>query len=502
MTAPRFIMKRPPSHCRTAAGSTLLISLLSVTVLSLIAANVLQSISARYNSAFRSASWNEALLTAEGGIDIISSQFLQAVPDVRATTGGLGTGFSQPSAPLLTGLQISPAGLITNGTVVNLNVWTPTHAGEGSTRALAAVSVDVVPLDSLLTGGVAGALNAVTRLVGNNNLNLVHLVSTGTVYLTGATVAGMSRQDNELWRAALLTDPTNGPYVSRQIEGYLRPVFAFESAVASNDALLATDPGTVFDSFNSTLPTASTAGQYDSTKRLAHATVRANGTNVALGGKVWGDVDTNGGSVAQDSHVSGTVNNASYTPLPLVKTPTWTGVPLLPSSVTGSTTLAAGTALLPTQYKFNAISGSLHITRGLANLGTNVEIFVNGDLTGGIEIDSGVTAKVYVSGSINTLASQLKNDSGLATALQIYGVPPGTGSAPAIRINLDANLAAAIYAPGHSVSLSGNNDVSGAVTAASFQTSGTVRVHYDEALGFTAGPLLRYQIASWKEITN
>ena len=505
-------------------ASTLVIALLTVAVLSLVAANVLLSVSARYNSAYRSASWNEALLTAQAGIDVVAAEFLRAVPDVRATTDGLGTGFSQPSTALLTGLQISPAGLVTNGTVTGLKVWTPTHGGEGSTSAQATVSVDVIPLSTLLGSGVSMA-NAVTGLLGNNNPSLLHLRSTGTVYLTGGTVAGMSRQDNDLWKPSLVTDRLTGaalttPTVARQVDAYLRPVYAFEAAIVSNDALLATDQGTVFDSFNSALDSASTNGLYDSAKHRANATVRANGANVALGGKVWGSVDTNGGNVSQDTHVSGAVNNAAYEPLPLVKTPTWngitylpasavggltgslTGIVTLPGSVTGNLALPAGALLLPTQYKFNGISGNLHVTGGAGSAGAGVEIFVNGDLTGGIEIDKGVTAKVYVAGSINTNASQLKNDTGVASALQIYGVPPAGGSAPAMRINLDADLTAAIYAPGHQLYLSGNNDVSGAIVAGRFETSGPVRVHYDEALGYTAGPLLRYEIAGWKEVTN
>ncbi len=523
-------MNHPCLHSSRSA-STLVVALLTVAVLSLVAANVLLSVSARYNSAFRSGSWNEALVIAQEGVDIVAAEFLHAVPDVRATTDGLGTGFSQPATQFISGLQISPAGVLTsptllNGTLASPKILMPTHGGEGNTTAgQAQVSVQVVPLGSLLSNGLSNLPSTITSLASGNNIQLVRLCSTGTVYLTGGTLAGMSRQDNDLWRVSLLTDRLSGaalttPTVTRQIEAYLRPVYAFEGTVASNDALLATDQGTVFDSFNSTLDSASTNHQYDSVKRQAHATVRANGSNVVIGGKVWGNVDTNGGNVVPGANITGTVNNASYEPLPLVKTPSWSGLSSLtasvaaslglsglvtgnltvPGSVTGSLTLPAGPLLLPTQYKFDAISGNLHIVGGGIN--TNVEIFVNGDLNGGIEIDNGVTAKVYVSGSINTNASQLKNDSGVAKALLIYGVPPAGASAPTIRLNLDADLTAAIYAPGHQMYLSGNHDVFGAVVAARFETSGAVRVHYDEALGYATGPLLRYEIASWKEIIN
>ena len=63
-----------------------------------------------------------------------------------------------------------------------------------------------------------------------------------------------------------------------------------------------------------------------------------------------------------------------------------------------------------------------------------VVIYVNGDLDGGLEVDPGVTAKVYVTGSIITNASKLKNDSRRAANLQIYGLPPANGAAPVIRL--------------------------------------------------------------------
>ena len=502
---PGRLMRAPTRASR--AGSTLVTALMTICVLSFVAVNVLLSVSSRYNSAYRSGSWNEALVTAEAGVDITMSEILRAVPDVRVTNAGLGVGFSQPSLGLLTGLQISPTGLVTNGTLLNLNPPQLVHGGEGGTTQQATVSIDVVPLSTLLSGGLTGTLNSVGTLLGGNDLQLLRLRSTGTVFLTGGTLAGPSRQDNDLWRVSLLTDRSTGapltqPTVSRQIEVILRPTFAFESAVTSDGALLATDPGTVFDSFNSTLPTASTNGQYDSLKRRANATTRSNGAIVTLAGKVWGNVDTNGASVPQDSHVTGTVNNNTSAPLPPVNPPGWTSFPPPSLSVSGPTILAAGTVVLPAQYRFTGITSSLHITRGPAGLGTNVQIYVNGDITGGIEVDPGVTAQVYVTGSISTNASQLKNDTGLAANLQIYGLPTGTGSTPSIRINLDAPLTAAVYAPGHSVSFIGNNDVSGSIVAASFQAAAAMRFHYDESLAFTVGPLVGYQIASWKELTN
>ena len=274
--------------------------------------------------------------------------------------------------------------------------------------------------------------------------------------------------------------------------------------MVSDGALQATDPGTVFDSFNSALSTASTGGQYDSAKRLSDGTVLTNGAIIALGGKVYGNVGTNGGTLTRDPSLeTGSVNNASYAPLPPVKAPVMP-LNLFPYTLTGSENRLAGTSLVPTQYSYTGLSGNLHLTNPTGATGMAAVVYVGGDFTGGIEVDSGITAKVYVTGSMVTSASRLKNDGRLAANLQIYGLPPAAGASPVIRLNADANLVASIYAPGHALSITGNNDVSGALVAASFQTTGAVRVHYDEALALGTGsmPILRYQVASWQEVTN
>ncbi len=501
LVSPQMFRRRRQAN----SGSTLVAAMLTVVVLALVAANVIESVTARYNSAYRSASWNEALLTADAGVNVVASEVFRLVPDVRVSSAqGLGAGFSQPSLGLLTGLNISAAGLVTNGTILSITPPALTHGGEGGTVQQATVSVDVVPLSQLLSGGLPAVLSGVSNLLGGKDVQLLRLRSTGTVFLTGGRRAGPSRLDNDLWRPSLITDRLTGaatqPSVARQVEVLLRPVYPFEATVASDDSFLAADPGAVFDSFNSTQSSSSTGGLYDSQKRLVDTKVRSNSATVTLGGIVYGDLNTNGAAAPQDSHVTGTVNNSSFTPLPTINAPTWTGNPLAPTSVTGSTSLAAGLALLPAQYYFTGISGDLHITRGLLNLGTNVEIYVNGDITGGIEIDSDITAKVYVSGSINTKASRLKNDGARAVNLQIYGVPNAAGAAQQITLACDANLIAALYAPTHNLTLSGNNDFSGSIVCKQFQLIGAVRVHYDESLAASVGPLLRYQIASWKEI--
>lgn len=514
----RFLPKRQAAR----AGSTLLTALFTVLVLSLVAANVLSHISGRYNSAYRSASWNDALLAANAGIDVTLADLTSIVPNVSVSPPlVLGVGYTPlTQLPALNGLQISPTGLLTSPTgvltkgvpLLTIDAATLNNPGDGGLTQRASVGLSLLSLNDLLAGGATSVLTNVTGLLNGNDMQLLRLTSTGTVATNAGRTASLSRLDNELWRASVLTDRFTGAAltqttVTRQVQVILRPVRPYEAAAVSGTALHATDPGTVFDSFNSSLLTASTLGQYDSLKRLSHGSVRANGPDVALGGTVYGDAGTNGGTLVKDAHVTGTVSNTSYVPLPVVNPPTWSGNnSAAPAAVTGNTTLPTVVllnplALLPTaaQYRFTGISGTLTLS-GVA--GTSAEIYVDGELTGGITVPAGVTVKVYVSGSINTSTSRLKNASNLASNLQIYGVYKDATSTPSIRLTVDAALAAAIYAPRHAIYLSGSGDLSGAVTGSRFETSGPVRVHYDEALAYNAGPLLRYQIASWKEITN
>jgi len=57
---------RGPKH----AGSVLLWTVITITVLSLLAAEVLRIVSIKYQNALQTSIWQEALLGAESGIDL------------------------------------------------------------------------------------------------------------------------------------------------------------------------------------------------------------------------------------------------------------------------------------------------------------------------------------------------------------------------------------------------------------------------------------------------
>lgn len=502
-------------------GNVILIALGVLVVLATIAGSTLTAISSRYKTAYRTAAWEEALLTAESGVDMTIAQVAGLLPDVQLNSGGVTLGTSTPSLALLTGLKLEPGGLnLANGVTVSLTPDKLVHGGEGATTSSATVSIDVLPLDQVLDGQL---LSGVLGLLSSNqpaSINLLRLRSRGVVQLPGSSrLPDVSRLDAQLLRAALVRDPATGqkvtaPFVAREIEVLLKPVFPFEHGVATDGLLEAASPLSRFDSFNSASPLASTDGLFDSSKRREKIEVSTNGPEMTLGGTVHGNVFTNGANIVKDTHVTGRVNNAAFRPMPVVNAPTWTA---LASAVTGTKNITGGGLLTPARHKFTDVGGTIHVTGGaLSGLGgllgglpvaggivnSQADIYVTGDFNGKLIVDPGVRVRLYVAGNVNFAAGALQNLGERAANVQIFGVPPASGATRSMTIDTSGNPIAAIYAPTHNVSLTGNGSLSGAVSAATLRLPGAASVHFDEVLSLEPGLVLGYELVSWKEIQS
>jgi cytoskeletal protein CcmA (bactofilin family) len=203
------------------------------------------------------------------------------------------------------------------------------------------------------------------------------------------------------------------------------------------------------------------------------------------------------------------VNNGYFRALPSVKAPTWA---VASSTVSGTKTVAAGGLLSPSQYKFDQVNGTLHVTANLLGgllgqlpvvgsvISSEADIYVTGNFQGNLIIDPGVKAKVYVQGNVTMAANQLQNNSQRASELEILGVPANDGNARTISIDTTGNPIAAIYAPTDNVTLSGKGNFSGAISAAQLQVPDGAAVHYDEELALELGVILGYELVSWQEI--
>jgi hypothetical protein len=482
-------------------GHVIFVVLASLAILSAVAGQILMSSLNSYRSMHRAANWKEALVTAEAGVDIAVAELTKVLPDVRLNKEE-GLGLSLPTSlipDLGLGLSLQPGSSVLP---LNLSVTlTPPpleKQGEGSSLQQAKVSIDVLPLDV--------SLSSLLNLSGGTlSLQLVRVRSTGIAYLDASRVAGAESEENALRRPTLVFDAETGrtvnrPRVSRSIEVMLRPAFAFQDGVISEGKFQVDGVDAIFDSFNSLSSVASTERRYDPAKRLQNANVQTNGAEMDLVGRVFGDVSTNGGNIEKSSRITGDVNNQAFHRVPGLRPPTWSGSPLAPSTVTGNVTVSAGAVLLPARYKFANVSGNLTIDRGLLGIGSHVEIWVTGDVTGTVRIADGVQAKVYVQGSIDAPAGAWQNGSHRASDLQIYGLSNGS-DVETMNLSLANGFEAAIYAPDHEVIFPDSGDFSGAVTAGAIWVKGNGRFHYDEALALNLGPILRFDIAGWREIT-
>ncbi len=493
-------MQFPKRLPAAESGYVLYFVVASLAVLSLVAGQILLRIRESYRAIHRAANWQQALVTADAGVDMAIAQLTSTLPDVRVNSQEV-VGLSVPQnllSVLDLGISLQPGA---SGLPLNLNLTlTPPPLiiqGEGNTTQQAKVSIEVLPVDAIPN-------TLLSLLQGNLSLQMVRIRSTGIAYLDSSHSAGYEKAENELRRPILVWDRqarqnVDRPYVARTVEVTLRPALPFESGLISLGALQVDNDQAVFDSFNSLLPTASTSGRYDLAKRLKDAMVQTDGSQITLPGYVFGDVFTNGSNFAKTDRITGKVANDRYKSAPPLRSPTWSGNAGAPPLVILPTTVSAGSAPLPARYKFTSVSSTLHITRGLLGLGTNVDIWVTGDFTGKLILDDGVQARVYVQGAIATAGGAWQNDSHRAANLQIYGLKPNSGQGN-MSFSLTSDMEATIYAPEHSLVFSGSGNFSGSVIGGSVWVKSAGKFHYDEALALNIGPLLGFDLVSWKEV--
>jgi|GEM_PF-3059125 len=487
-------------------ASTMLAALLTIVTLTIATACLLQRVTSRLQTAHRSIAWNEALTTAEAGADMAIADITSLLPDVRVDPqNGVSLGLSQLPTDIISSLKITSLGTgLTNGELLTFSPAPLTHGGEGGGTQTATISIDVLLLSDLLNGnllnleGLTGLLSNPLSLLNGKDMKLIRLRSRGTVTLPGRRMVDPDSADAQLRQVSLRRDritKTNvtTPQVTREVEVLLKPVLPFQSAVSTAGSFVAGSTSSVFDSYNSLTSLNSTSGRYDVTKRLKNGDVNAGSSSVTLGGTVYGDVRTNGSSVAKTEKISGNVDNGYAQPLPLFRTPTWSATS---TDIAANANANAGGLFQPTRYKYGKVAGNLRI-KATPLIRTTIEVWVTGDITGTITVDPGVTAKIYVGGNMTMATGALVNGDQKPASLQIYGLSDAA-TTPTIELAM-GDLNAAIYAPSHKVKLTGNGDFSGAIACAGFEATDAAHVHFDEGLALDVGPVLNYALASWIE---
>ena len=466
-------------------GSILVWTVLTMVILSFFATEVLRAVSGRFQLGVQAAKWQESLVAAESGVDL-------AIVELRKSL------YPAPNNAWQ-GWSVVPG----NG-VVSKGLTTVPTTGLAATPMSIEVNVD-----------------APAQLKDpNNGWQYYRIRTLGTVPLTGPPRSGYNKQDNRLRKLTLqsqrfidnlFTSETSAPHAARRIEAIVKPLSAFDQAILAIGTLDLNNQNIVVDSYDSRDSTKSTNGLYDVSKRQENGNIATDGSILDAGGAyVYGDVSTNSGTATGVQNVTGVQRTDFYQdPIP-IGAPTWTSINPTPSTVTGTTTLnASATQASPSsRYLLSAItlnSKSLTLAGDASGSKTYIEIHVTGDITvtgnGQITVAPGVNATVYFDKNVDIEGNGIINTNNQPANLLFYGVQPSSGTTPYVKLAGNGEITAAVYAPGHDVTIKGGGSsghVFGSVVGKTVTMNGVTNLHYDEALG-SNGLINNYQIVSWFE---
>lgn len=475
---------------KDTSGSVLIWTILVITILSLIAAELLELMSAKYFNALHTASWQEALLAAESGVDL-------AIVELRKSL------YPAPNHAWA-GWNNTPA-----NNVASYGLTTIPNAGLAGTPMTIEVNVD-----------------APSQLVDAKNSWQYYRVRTiGTMPITGPPRAADNKQDTHLRKISLQFERfTNGvltshaissPQVSRRIEAIVAPVSAFNQAIMSVGQLNLTNQDIIIDSYDSRDATKSTNGQYDASKRQQNGDIATDGQIINAGNAyVYGNVSTNVGTVTGVANITGVERDDFYQdPIP-VGTPSWPSVNASPMLVNGDATLQGNNTQGSAASRYVLSSVSLSGTETLTLAGNSngstsyIEIYITGDVnvTGNAQIvvAPGVKVKVYVAGNFSVAGNGVVNTNNEPSDLAFYGITPSDGSSRSFSLGGNSVLSAAVYAPAYDVQINNGGtrgSAYGSFVGKSVTMVGVTDLHYDEALADT-GTITSYRIASWFEDTR
>ena len=543
-------------------GHILVCALCTIVIVSLIGANVLVNCITHYNvTAKQLKGWKEALYAAEAGGDAgfdevrkalnpLSLPFTTdgwaAAPSPAPTPGPAWTktisGFGQ-EGNLSTTVTIDKL-FDTTGTIPSSTPYYRIRA-VGTARLFGLPRVGLS--DQFLAGGPNFVANSASRGVGDTLLRKIDFKYDHFKASYG---------DGDGHNLSLST--VTFPQITRRIELVAVPkYFVFGGAMRVVNTFDGPGNAGFLDSYNSKNPTnpnpgspqvvnnnipgPNTTSYYGSNPSnstyLADAhdgDVSVGAKNFAEGGPIWGDVTTNGGNLTHSGYqISGTIDNNVPFTIPPLPAPDTTGFSA-GNSGTGADTATGTSESSPTGFVYSGITGSKTIKNGNAGSSTfpyaYAKIVVNGDITGQITVEKGVTAEIWFTGNMKVKAGDLDNqnvDRGTPTAnpgslgvpplipptpaddpnpsraghLKFFGISPTTsGTRQTIEIDPSGNIFATFYAPSAHITVKGDTDIFSAIVGRSFSGNGNTGFHYDKALNqVDIGVVTDYQVVSYVE---
>src|SRR6059058_729657 len=546
---------------RGNSGNVLICALCTIVIISLIGANVLVNCTRHYNiTAKQLKAWKEALYAAEAGGDAGFDEVRKALDPINLpfTTDGWVSVSPSPSPGPAWTKTISSFGqggsLSTTVTIDKLTDNTGTIPATTPYYRIRSVGIArlfglprVGLSDQFFAGGPNFVANSASRGVGDTLLRKIDFK-----YDHFKATYGDGDGNN------LVLSTVTYPQITRRIELVAIPkYFVFSGAMRVVNMFDGPGSAGFIDSYNSKNPTnpnpsspqvvnnnipgPNTTSYYGSNPSNSTYLADAHDGDVSVatrnfseGGPIWGDVTTNGGNVTHSGYqVSGTIDNNVPFTIPPLPTPDTTGFTASNSGTEADT--ATGTSeSSPTGFVYSGITGSKTIKNGNAGSSTfpyaYAKIVVNGDITGQITVERGVTAEIWFTGNMKVKAGDLDNqnvDRGTKTAnpgslgvppsipptpaddpnpsrvghMKFFGISPTTsGTAQTIEIDPPGNIFATFYAPSADIKIKGDTDIFSAIVGRSFSGNGNNGFHYDKALNqVDIGVVTDYQVVSYVE---
>ncbi len=514
-----------PTRRRGESGSAIVFVMLTVCVLSVVAASLLLTNVSRYQTTFQSASWQEAIVGSEAGVDLAMNELRKRVITGPAVSFQTNWTITNPQ----TGKAYPNFGRAFPGN--NQPYQIASHSGEGNTAMQVRVYVDVPGCDAGTDFAQPNDTSFISQ-IDNPSLRdpdgvdrsrwLFRIKSLGITGLTGPPRPNLNQYDNVLRRFSFFNDWRTGrtvpsPQVARLVEAVVRPITGFRNALMADSQIDLANQDVLINSYDSS------KGVYSSTNHGSQGNIATNGQLInANNAVVEGNALTNNGNVQNAQNVTGQESSNFYQELPPITVaslnPAWASVTNGGTLTSNVTYTASADPNNPTLVRVNGINlpdGGLVInvvspkaaTASTTPASSYIKLYVQGDLTttgsSYISLDPNVNAIFYVTGNISLQGSGIINNSFLASHLLLNGVQPtanADGSFPArsLSVGTTQDFEGIIYAPNYdltlalkAVSASGTtttttnqgqiNSITGQITSLNFDIAGN-QIDYQQQL--------------------
>lgn len=540
-------------------GTTLLITLVTLSALSLMTAAAARRILPRLPMAYQNAAWEEARLAAEAGIDMAMNDLINNVagPDTNfwvgwkqnASDDGSGNLAAAPPPALL-----DPVGLVLNLLALTPLAPPPVPVGTApsplarprpvrpapagpATSVTATVPIFVNNLQVSTPTGIPTELDVKLWALstGTGHLPWFRIRSIGTCALPPVAYkvpepldAAFRRLSLRNERPTLLNDKSGDPgtipvpNVSRVAEVLVEPIRPFELALwGVHSVRMGMFGGWIVDSYDSTNPAKSNAGAYpgrDSPNAQMNGDVACSlmrppddlyGTLISVNGSVvQGAVATNGGDdpdTPQHENVFG-ADSLDQSRIRDDFSRTMNPVQLPAGAfqtAPADSIFQSGPVNAPTQYLVSGNLTSLQIKAPGPGINGLIVIAIDGDLilAGPLIVPPSVTAVFYIRGNISFSDNVNSGpwNSNQPSHLLIFG-ECDTATHQRLDVHGNVSVCAAFYGPKCDITMDGAVDWCGSIAGYDFQVNGSGNggIHYDESLA-VLGPPISFRIVRYIE---